>query len=141
MAADNRRAGHTGRARRFNKFLALNGERLPAYNPRHGQPLNRANRRKDQKDIALKNRQQQNYEEDEWHGVKHIHKAHHEIIDTPADKARHSPPCHPDDKTDNRRHNAHHKRDAQANHQASEQVSPLLVGSQYVPVLECWRDA
>ena len=64
VAADDRRARHTGGARSLDELLALDGERLAADDPAHGQPFDRADGGEDQDDVPAEDGQQKDDEED-----------------------------------------------------------------------------
>ena len=112
MTANNREEGHTCRPRGFDEFHILDGQSLAAHDAAHSQPFDCANRGEDQDNVPAKHSQQQDDEENEWHCIKHIDKAHHQIVDAATDKACNRAPCHANDQRNNCRHHADRERDA-----------------------------
>ncbi len=140
MAHNDVLAADPRRARSFNELLALDGECLAAHDPRHGQPLDRADGCKDQHNVALKHRQQQDHEEDEGQSVEYVDNAHHEIVDATTEITCRRTPTDADHEADSRGDNADHERDTQADHQARKQVSSLQVGSERMQAFQRRRN-
>ena len=132
MADDNVPAVHTGRPGGLDELFALDGQGLPAHDPRHGQPFDGTDSGEDEHDVALEHGQQQDHKEDERQGVEYVHDPHHEIVDASAEIAGGGPPADTNDETDGGCHDADHQRDAQADHETCQQVSALQVCSQRV---------
>ena len=140
MAQDDGAARNPGGAGGLDEFLALDGQRLAAHDARHGQPFDGADGGEDEHDVPLEHGEQQDHEEDEGQGVQHVDDAHHEIVDAAAEIAGGSAPCDADHQADGGGDDADHERDAQADHQAGQEVAALDVGAEDVPAFGRGRD-
>jgi hypothetical protein len=139
MAPDDRPVRNPGRLRRLNELLAPDRQRLPAHDPRHGQPFDRADGHEHQNEIPPEHDHQDNDEENEGQGVHYVDEPHHVVIDAPAQKPGGRPVKHADHQRHDRRHQPDRQRHAPAQHHANEHVAPVRVGAEDVALIDGGR--
>ena len=121
------------RARRFDEFLLLDGERLAAHDPRHGQPFHRADGDEQQDEVAVEDHHQDDDEEDEGQRIEHIDEAHHQSRRcAPPTIARDRAIEHADHQADQGRDQADRQRNPRAIKHAHEQIAADRIGAEPV---------
>ena len=132
MADDDAEGADAARARRLDEFLLLDGQGLAAHDARHGQPFHRADRHEQQDEIAVEHHHQDDDEEDEGQGIKHIHDAHHQLVEAPAQIAGGRAIDNPDHQRHQGRHQPHRQRHPRPEQHAHEQVAAHRIGAEPV---------
>jgi hypothetical protein len=118
----------------LDKLAFAQAQCLAAHDTGHVEPVDCADRDKDQEEVSFKRNHEQDHEKNERQCVQRIDEAHHCGIDAPADKTGDRAIRDADNEANEAGHDRNDQGHAHAEHRAHEKIAPEVVRAEQVQV-------